>query len=163
MGFRITSIIFAILIVISCSNGDRCYESTDTFLVTTIVGNSAIPIDSLLVRGAGRKAKGDTLLLDKTASVFKKIALPLALSADSTGFDLVANGKSQTFWIRHTMNMQLVSASCGFAPYYQLTGSRHTSLIDSIRFSDLSADPKSVERHTTNGQNVTIYLHLTAH
>ena len=59
------------------------------------------------------------------------------------------------------MNIKLISQSCGFAPYYQLIATKHSSLIDSVKVSDPSVDPQSAIRYATNGQNVTIYLHLS--
>jgi hypothetical protein len=131
-------------------------------MVASFTGNGSIMIDSILVRGYGRSSVGDTLGYSKESALIKTIGLPLSLTTDTTGFDVYANGKISTFWVRHTMNFQLISQSCGFAPFYKISATRHSTLIDSVRVSDPVVDPKSVERHATNGQNITIYLHLTA-
>jgi hypothetical protein len=89
------------------------------------------------------------------------VALPLAVTGDSTGFVVYANGRSGIFFLKHTMDLKLISQSCGFAPYYELTALKFSPLIDSIKVSDLNVDPKSVEIYETNGQNVTVYLHLS--
>ena len=163
MRFRITWIIFAVMLLTSCNNGSRCYESSDSLMVTSFTGNDSIKIDSILVRGYNRNSVGDTLGLSKDSALIQKIGLPLSLTIDSTGFDVYANGQTSTFWVQHTMNIQLISQSCGFAPFYKLKATRHSTLIDSVKVSDPNVDPQSVERHATNGQNITIYLHLPAH
>ena len=161
MRFRFTSLFFAVLLILSCNNGSHCYESSETLMVTIFSGSTSVNIQSILVTGYQRSAVGDTLEYSKTSALTSKVGLPLSLSADSTGFNVTANGKSGTFWLKHTMVIKLISQPCGFAPYYQLISSSHSSLIDSIRISDLNVDPKSVEIYETNGQNIKIYLHLT--
>jgi hypothetical protein len=130
-------------------------------MVTIFSGSTAVNIDSILVTGYQRDAVGDTLEFSNVPALTSKVGLPLSLSADSTGFSVYANGKSGTFWLKHTMDFKLISQPCGFAPYYKLTEASYSSLIDSIKISDLNVDPKSVETYETNGQNITIYLHLT--
>ena len=161
MLFRLTFLIFAVLLLFSCNNSSHCYESSETLLVTTFTGGGILKIDSILVRAAMKTGMGDTLKFSKDSALTVSAGLPLSLSADSTGFVVFANGRSSSFWLKHTMNIKLISQSCGFAPYYELVATRHSSLIDSVKISDLSVDPQSVIRYATNGQNVTIYLHLT--
>ena len=162
MRTRISLIIFVVLAIVSCNSGSRCYESTDTEMITTLTGSKSLKMGPVLVRGYGKNAVGDTLFLNKDSALVNRMALPLSLTADSTGFVLYLNNKVNTFWVRHTMNMQLVSQSCGFAPYYRLNATKHSGLIDSLRVNNTVVDPKSIETYSTNGQNVTIYLHLTA-
>ncbi len=161
MRFRFTSVIFTVMLLFSCNNGSHCYESAETLMITIFSGSTSVNIQSILVTGYQRNAVGDTLEYSKTPALTSKVGLPLSLTADSTGFNVYANGKSGTFWLKHTMIIKLISQPCGFAPYYQLIASRHSSLIDSIKISDLHVDPKSVEIYETNGQNIKIYLHLT--
>jgi hypothetical protein len=130
-------------------------------MVTVFTVNKTLNIDTLLVKGYNRNANGDTLAFNIVPALAKTVGLPLSLTADSTGFVVFANGKSATFWLKHTMNFQLISQSCGFAPNYVLTATRHSSLIDSITVSDQLVGPKSVEKYATLGQNITVYLHLT--
>jgi hypothetical protein len=130
-------------------------------MVASFTVNKTVNIDSILVKGYNRNATGDTLLFNKVPTLVKTVGLPLSLTADSTGFVVFANGKSATLWIKHTMNLQLISQSCGFAPNYVLTATRHSSLIDSIKVSDQMIGPKTVEKYATLGQNITVYLHLT--
>lgn len=162
MRVRILLIIFAVMLLISCNSGSRCYESTDTLMVTALTGIKLQKIGPIVIRGYGKTAKGDTLYIDKDSALVKKIALPLKLDSDSTGFVLYFNNKISTFWVRHTMNIQLISQSCGFAPYYQLNATKHSGFVDSMRVNNTTVDPKSVETYATNGQNITVYLHLTA-
>ena len=145
----------------SCNNGSHCYESSETLLITTFTANGTIKIDSIMVRGYNRLAKGDTLVFNKDAAPAKKVGLPLSVSTDTTGFVVYVNGRAGSFWVKHTMNFQLISQSCGFAPNYGLTAIRRSSLIDSIKIFDPAVDPKSAEKYATNGQNITVYLHLT--
>ena len=161
MLFRFTFLLFAFLLLLSCNNGSHCYESSDTLMVTAFTGNNAIPITSFLVRGFKQNGVGDTLDYSAESTPTKKVGLPLTLSGDSTGFVVFANGRSGIFWMRHTMDFKLISQSCGFAPYYKLTALKFSPLIDSIKVSDLNVDPKSVENYETNGQNITVYLHLS--
>lgn len=161
MVVRLALLLFAIFLLHACNSGDQCYESSESLMVATFTGNNVLKIDSILVKGSLRNGVGDTLAFSKTSALSVKVGLPLSVTADSTGFVVFANGRSNTFWLRHTMNLQLISESCGFAPNYLITGTRHTPLIDSVRVTDKSVDPKSVERYATNGQNITIYLHLT--
>jgi hypothetical protein len=160
---QIKWITFAAILLISCNNGSHCYESTDSRMVTTFAGSRSQKIGSIVVRGYGKNAVGDTLFNDKDSALTKKIGLPLSLTADSTGFVVFVNNIPSIFWVRHTMNMQLISQSCGFAPYYQTTAVRYSSLIDSVKFHDPNVTPKSIETYASNGQNITIYLRLSAH
>lgn len=161
MRFRFSSVIFAVMLLFSCNNGSHCYESSDTLMVTVFSASTAVNINSILVTGYQRDAVGDTLEYSNVPALTSKVGLPLSLSSDSTGFNVYANGKSGTFWLKHTMDIKLISQPCGFAPYYKLTATRHSSLIDSIKISDPNVDPKSVETYETYGQNITIYLHLS--
>lgn|GEM_PF-728100 len=160
MLFRLTSLFFAVLLLLSCNNSSHCYESSETLLVTTFTGGSTLKIDSILVKGAAKTGIGDTLKFSRDSALTISAGLPLSLSADSTGFVVFANGRTSSFWLKHTMNLKLISQSCGFAPNYKLVATRHSSLIDSVSVSDPIVDPQSVERYATNGQNITIYLHL---
>lgn len=162
MRVRISLIILAVMLFISCNSGSRCYESTDTLMVTTLTGTKSHKIGPVIIRGYGKNAVGDTLYNNKDSALVKRVSLPLKLDTDSTGFVVYFNSKINTFWVRHTMNIQLISQSCGFAPYYQLNATKHTGLIDSLRINNPTVDPKSVETYATNGQNITVYLHLTA-
>jgi len=161
MLFRFTFLLFAFLLLLSCNNGSHCYESSDTLMITTFAGNDANPINSFLVRGFKQNGVGDTLDYSTESSPTKKVGLPLTLTGDSTGFVVLVNGRSGIIWLKHNMEFRLISQSCGFAPYYQLTTIKYSPLIDSIKVSDLNVDPKSVENYETNGQNITVYLHLS--
>jgi hypothetical protein len=161
MRFRLTLLFPAFMLLLSCNSGSHCYESSNTLMVTSFTVNKTLNIDSILVKGYNRNAIGDTLAFNKVPALVKTVGLPLSLTADSTGFVVFANGKSATFWLKHTMNFQLISQSCGFAPNYLITATRHSSLIDSIRVSDQLVGPKTVEKYATLGQNITVYLHLT--
>ena len=162
MRLRISLIIFAVMLLLSCNSGSRCYESTDTLMVTTLTGIKLQKIGPVIIRGYGKNAAGDTLYRSLDSAQVKKIALPLRLNADSTGFVLYFNKKVSVFWVRHTMNIQLISQSCGFAPYYQLNATKHIGLVDSLKINNPAVDPKSIETYATNGQNITVYLHLSA-
>ena len=156
-------IIFTAILLVSCNNGSHCYESTDSLMVTTFSGSKSQKIGSIVVRGYGKNAVGDTLFNNKDSALTKKIGLPLSLTADSTGFVVIVNKVPSVFWVRHTMNVQLISQSCGYAPYYQLNAFRFSSLVDSMRVRDTNVNPKSIETYSTNGQNLTVYLRLSAH
>ena len=93
MRVRILLIIFAVMLLISCNSGSRCYESTDTLMVTALTGIKLQKIGPIVIRGYGKTAKGDTLYIDKDSALVKKIALPLKLDSDSTGFVLYFNNK----------------------------------------------------------------------
>lgn len=161
MPFRFLYLLLAVLLLLSCNNGSHCFESSDTLMVTVFTGNNNIKINSFLVRGYKQNGEGDTLNYSLGADTTKKVGLPLELTADSTGFVVYANGKSGVFFVKHTMDLRLISQSCGFAPYYKLTAAKYSPLIDSIKVSDLNVGPKSVENYETHGQNITVYLHLT--
>jgi hypothetical protein len=162
MRIQLLGFISAVFLLASCNNGGHCYESVDTLMVTTFIGNNSSKIGPMVVRGYGRSALGDTLLNNLDSALTKRIGLPLSLTADSTGYVVTANGRTSIFWVRHTMNIQLISQDCGFAPYYQVNATRHTPLIDSMIVYNPVIDPKSIETYSTSGQNITIYLHLTA-
>lgn len=162
MRFRITSIIFSVLLLLSCNSGSNCYESSDTVMVTTFISSKSGKIGPMVVTGYGRNAVGDTLYASKDSALAIRMALPLSVSADSTGFVAYFANKSSIFWIRHSMNIQLISQNCGFAPYYTLNATKHNGLIDSLKVFNPAVTPKSIETYATNGQNITIYLHLSA-
>ena len=162
MRLRLSVIFAAILLLYACNNNPHCYESVDTLMVTTFTGSTSKKIGSIIVRGYGRNAPGDTLFNNKDSALTKKIGLPLSLTEDSTGFVVYVNNLPSVFWVRHTMNVRLISESCGFAPYYRLDATRFSALIDSTSVHDPVVDPKSIETYSTNGQNLTVYLRLSA-
>ena len=163
MRFQFIWIVFSILLLISCNSGSRCYESSETLMVTTFTGNNSKKIGPIVVTGYGRAATGDTIFYSTDSALVKKIGLPLSLMSDSTGFKIVANGIPSVFWVRHSMNFQLISQSCGFAPFYKLNATKHSATIDSLKIFNPVVDPQSVETYSANGQNITIYLNLTVH
>jgi len=161
MRFRLIILLLAVMLLNSCNNGSHCYDSSETLLITNFTANGTIKIDSIMVRGYNKLAKGDTLVFNKFSATEFKVGLPLAVNTDTTGFIVFANGKASSFWLKHTMTFQLISQSCGFAPNYDLVASKYSSFIDSIRIFDPVVNPKSAEKYATNGQNIAVYLHLT--
>lgn len=162
MHIRFTWIILAGILLVACNSGSNCYESSETLLITTFSDSHSNKIGPLLVKGYGRNGAGDTLFFSKDSALTKRAGLPLSLLTDSTGFSVTANGKSGILWLRHSMNFQLISQSCGFAPYYTLKAARYSALVDSLRLYNGTVDPKSAENYATNGQNIQVYLHLAA-
>ena len=156
--------IFSLLIfaLVSCNDGNRCYESVDTFMVTSFSVNGFLTIDTLIINGVDRNDIGDTLVNDQASTLTKRYGLPLSLSADSTGFVLNANGIKDTLYIRHTMIISFISENCGFAPNYIISGFRYTKGIDSVRISDAKVNQNSIEKKT-NDQNISIYFNSVAH
>jgi hypothetical protein len=130
-------------------------------MITSFTGDNAKKIGPLVIRGYNRNSVGDTLYSNPDSAQVKRVGLPLSLTADSTGFVVSFNNITGTFWVKHSMNFQLISQSCGFAPYYKLIATKHSTQIDSLRVFNPTVDPKSIETYSTNGQNVTIFLHLT--
>ena len=157
-------IVISLLVIVlgSCNDGNRCYDSVDTFMVTSISVNGFKNIDTLIIKGVDRNDVGDTLVNDLSASLTKRYPLPLSLSADSTGFVVNVNGVIDTLYIRHTMIIKLISEFCGFAPNYVLSGSSFTSGIDSVKITDAKVNPQSIAK-TTNDQNIRIYFNASAH
>lgn len=161
MIIRFITLLAAFVLLFSCKEEKRCYESSSTLMVATFTGSVPANIDSLIIKGVDRNDTGDTLVYDKTETTSKHIELPLSLSADSTGFQLFANGKSATLYIHHTMLIRLISEECGFAPEYQLKSAEFTSNIDSVTITDAVVNTKSSENHAES-QNITIYFNLPA-
>ena len=157
-------IVISLLVILfgSCNDGNRCYDSVDTLMVSSFSVNGFIKIDTLIIKGVNRNDVGDTLVNDIASTLTKKYPLPLSLSADSTGFVLTANGVTDTIYIRHSMIIKLISEFCGFAPNYVLSGSSFTSGIDSIKITDGKVNPQSIAK-TTNDQNISIYFSASAH
>jgi hypothetical protein len=162
MRFYLFLISILIFTFISCSNGNGCYESVDTLMVTSFSVNGFKNIKALVINGVNRDDVGDTLVNDKDSTLTKRYYLPLSLSADSTGFVLDANGKKDTLFIRHSMIIRFISENCGFAPDYIISGSRYTSGIDSVKITDTKVNPQSIEKKT-NDQNISIYFSSAAH
>ena len=152
--FIISLLIFG---MVSCNNGTGCYDSVDTLMVTSFSLSGFNPIDTLIINGVNRNDVGDTLVNDLQSTLTKQYALPLSLSADSTGFVLTVNRFKDTLYIRHTMTINFISEYCGFAPDYVITGFRHTAGIDSVKISDPKVNPNSIQK-LTNGQNISIYF-----
>lgn len=161
MRVQLIMILFAIVLLHSCSNSSHCYESAETMMVATFAGSKSEKIGSVVVRGYGKNSVGDTLFSHKDSALTKRTALPLSLSEDSTGFVVYVNNSQSIFWVRHTMDLKLISEACGFAPYYSINATRCSSPIDSVTVQNPSIDPKSIETYNTNGQNITIYLRLS--
>lgn len=162
MRFYLFAFLLAIFTLVSCSNGNGCYESVDTLMVTSFSIDSLKQIKTLVINGVGRNGVGDTLVNVKDSTLTKRYNLPLSLSADSTGWVLEANGKKDTLYIRHSMIMVLVSEVCGFAPDYVISGLGYTAGIDSVKISDSKVNPQSIEKKT-NDQNISIYFNSAAH
>jgi len=146
----------------SCNNGNRCYDSADTFMVTSFSINGFKTINDLIIKGVNRNDIGDTLVNDSLSAVTKSCNLPLSLTADSTGFVIKTNGTTDTLYIRHTMTLVFVSRYCGFAPDYVLKGSRHTLGIDSVKIFHPKVNPSSIQL-APNGQNIRIYFSPARH
>ena len=156
----ITSLL--IFAMVSCNDGNRCYESVDTLMVTSFSVNGFKTINALIINGVNRNDVGDTLVNDTLSTLTKKYTLPLSLSADSTGFVVKANGIKDTLYIKHTMIISFISENCGFAPDYVISGFRYTAGIDSVKISDPKVNPKSIEKKT-NDQNISIYFSSAVH
>ena len=157
-------IVFSLLIsvLVSCNDGNRCYESVDTLMVTSFSVNGFKPIKSLIIKGVNRNGVGDTLVNDSLSTLTKRYTLPLSVSADSTGFVIKVSGINDTLYIRHSMIINFISENCGFAPDYVISGFRYTRGIDSVKISDAKVNPKSIEKKT-NDQNISIYFNSAAH
>ena len=153
---------FFVLALVSCSEGDRCYESVDTFMMTSFSINGFKPINDITINGINRTDVGDTLVNDTLSTLNKRYVLPLSLSTDSTGFILAVNGVKDTLYVRHTMIMTFISDNCGFAPDYVISGFGYTSGIDSVKLFDPKVNPKSIEKKA-NDQNISIYFNSAAH
>jgi hypothetical protein len=151
-----------IFALVSCNNGDRCYDSVDTLMVTSVSVNGFKPINALIINGVDRKDVGDTLVNDTLSTLTKRYMLPLSLSSDSTGFVLKVNGTKDTLYIRHTMIIGFVSEFCGLAPNYIISGFRYTKGIDSVKIFDSKVNPQSIEKNAKD-QNISIYFNFTAH
>lgn len=162
MRFYVVIISLLIFSMVSCNDGNRCYESVDTLMVTSFSVNGIKKIKTLIVNGVNHSDVGDTLVNDKDSTLTKRYALPLSLSVDSTGFVLNANGKKDTLYIRHTMIINFVSENCGFAPDYVISGFRYSKGIDSVKISDAKVNPKSTAKKT-NDQNISIYFNPAVH
>ena len=161
---RYYQIVISLLVILlgSCNDGNRCYDSVDTLMVTSISINGFKNVNTLIIKGINRNYVGDTLVNDASSSLTKRYPLPLSLTADSTGFVLNVNGISDTLYLRHRMIIKLISEFCGFAPNYVLSGSRFTAGIDSVKITDSKVNPQSIAK-TTNDQNISIYFNASAH
>jgi len=162
MRFSLFIISLLIFGMVSCNDGNRCYDSVDTLMVTSFSVNGYKSIKTLVINGVDRSDVGDILVNDTDSALTKRYPLPLSLSADSTGFVLTANGKKDTLYIRHTMIISFISENCGFAPNYVISGFRYTKGIDSVKVSDAKVNPNSILKKT-NDQNISIYFNSAAH
>lgn len=162
MRFSLFIISLLIFGMVSCNDGNRCYDSVDTLMVTSFSVNGYKSIKILVINGVDRNDVGDILVNDTDSALTKRYPLPLSLSADSTGFVLTANGKKDTLYIRHTMIISFISENCGFAPNYVISGFRYTKGIDSVKISDTKVNPNSILKKT-NDQNISIYFNSAAH
>ena len=162
MRYYLIVISLLVFVLESCNDGNRCYESVDTLMVSSFSINGFKPINTLIIKGVNRNDIGDTLVNDVLATLTKRYPLPSSLTADSTGFVLNANGISDTLYVRHKMTIRFISEFCGFAPNYVISGSRYTSGIDSVKITDSKVNPQSISK-STNDQNISIYFNASAH
>jgi len=93
--FVIVGSLFALMLW-SCNNGNRCYDSVDTLMVTSFSIDGFKTINSLVINGVNRSDLGDTLVNDSSSALTKSDNLPLSLTADSTGFVIKTNGTTDT-------------------------------------------------------------------
>lgn len=162
MGYFQVLFMLLVFVLLSCNDGNRCYESVDTLMMGSFKIDGAKTIDTLIIKGVNRNSVGDTIVDNTTSALTTKATLPLSLTTDSTGFVVIANGATDTLFVRHTMIMAFISENCGFAPNYVVSGYRHTAGIDSVKISDAKVGPKSIEK-TINDQNITVYFNPAAH
>jgi hypothetical protein len=161
MRFSILIISLFIFVMVSCNDGNNCYDSTNTVMVASFTIDGGKQIKTLVINGVNRNNIDDRLVNDTSSTLTKRYALPLSLSADSTGFVINSNSLKDTLYIRHTMIMGFISENCGFAPNYVISGFRFTKGIDSVKISDAQVNPNSIAK-ITNDQNISIYF-STAH
>jgi hypothetical protein len=161
MRFSILIISLFIFVMVSCNDGNNCYDSTNTVMVASFTIDGGKQIKTLVINGVNRNNIDDRLVIDTSSTLTKRYALQLSLSADSTGFVINSNSLKDTLYIRHTMIMGFISENCGFAPNYVISGFRFTKGIDSVKISDAQVNPNSIAK-ITNDQNISIYF-STAH
>lgn len=145
-----------------CNDQNRCYDSVTTLMVTSFKVSDFSAFDTLVIKGVGRDAAGDTLFKDTLSAQSKRFTLPLSLSADSTGFVLFGTVSRDTIYIRHSMTMKFISEACGFAPLYHIKGTFFSFGIDSVKISDPLVNTNSIAKNT-NDQNITIYFNPSFH
>jgi len=162
MKYWLTLIVALEFIFGGCNNQNRCYESVNTLMVTTFKVSDFSVFDTLVIKGVGRNARGDTIVSDTLAAQSKQFDLPLSLSGDSTGFVILQHVSRDTLYIRHTMTMKFISEYCGFAPEYHIKGVFFTSGIDSVKVSDPLVNNNSIS-NAAKDQNITIYLNPSSH
>ena len=162
MRFYLFIILLLFFGLVSCNDGNGCYDSVDTLMETSLSVDGFKQINTLIINGVDRSDVGDTLVNDQASELTKRYPLPLSLSADSTGFVLNANGIKDTLYIRHTMIISFISENCGFAPNYVISGFRYTKGIDSVKISDAKVNQNSIAKNV-NDQNITIYFSAAAH
>ena len=161
---RYFKVLILVLLIgfVSCNDGNRCYESVDTLMMSSFSIDQFKTINTLIIKGIKRNSIGDTIVNDQSAALRLKATLPLSLTADSTGFVLIANGVNDTLYVRHNMIISLISSNCGYAPSYTISGLRYTKGIDSVKVKDAAVNNTSVEK-TTNDQNISIYFNPAIH
>jgi hypothetical protein len=162
MKYYQSTIVALIFILFGCTSEKGCYDSTETLMIASFKESDYRVFDTLYIHGIGKDGRGDTLVYDTLSSQSKRFPLPLSLSADSTGFVIVAGGFSDTLYIRHSITMKFLSEYCGFAPEYLIKGSIFTAGIDSVIISDEVVNTKSSQK-STNDQNITIYFNFSVH
>lgn len=152
------SLITACLVTFTgCDEQNRCYESVNTQVVISLKNSNFSVYKGVVIYGVDRNAAGDTLVIDTLSSQSKRFALPLSLSADSTGYVFKIGNVNDTIYFHHTMDMQFISQSCGFAPKYSIDSTSFNSGIDSVRILDPAVTTKSIEKNI-NDQNIIIYF-----
>lgn len=162
MKFWPAIIVVFVIALIGCNDQNRCYDSVDSLMVTSFKLSNFNAFDTLVIKGVGRNAAGDTLVRDTVSAQTKRFTLPLSLSSDSTGFVLLGTISRDSIYIRHSMTMKFISEYCGYAPEYHLKGAFFSSGIDSVRISDPLVNTNSIAKNT-NDQNITIYFNSSFH
>lgn len=132
-------------------------------MVTAFSIDGVESIETLVVRGVDRSDTGDTIVNSSEADQTLRYSLPLSLSSDSTGFVIIANGVSDTLFIKHTMDIHFVSEECGFAPQYVISTIRYSPGIDSVKISDVEVNTQSIDKLSNDDQNITLYFNPTVH
>lgn len=145
------------MILTGCDEQNRCYESVNTQIVLTLKSSDFSVYKGLVIHGVDRNAAGDTLVNDTLSSQSKRFALPLSVSADSTGFVFKIGTVNDTIYLYHRMTLQFISESCGFAPKYTIDGTSFNAGIDSVRILDPIVNTKSLAKNN-NDQNIIIYF-----
>ena len=146
-----------LMVLLSCATQDICDDNNQSLIVAKFKSTSTGQVTDTLVSGISifgiREGQPDSLLYDSVT--LGSIEVPLDPNRPQSVFVISAGLKTDTFTVRYSSEVYLLSYSCGFAALFMLEGIETRGEL--IRDAEIIS--KSVDAETeTDEEHIWIYF-----